>query len=55
VIPVMFALPSGRAFHLVWSKSRKPSAAAEAFRRWIRQEVDALDWRRIKRGRAVSR
>ena len=55
VIPVMFALPSGRAFHLVWSKSRKPSAAAEAFRRWIRQEVDALDWRRINRGRAVSR
>jgi LysR family glycine cleavage system transcriptional activator len=52
VIPVDFALPSGRAFHLVWAKARKPSPAAEAFRRWIRQEVDALDWSRIKRGKA---
>lgn len=49
VIPVDFAQPSGRAFHLVWAKARKPSAAAQAFRRWIKDEVAALDWRRIKR------
>jgi LysR family glycine cleavage system transcriptional activator len=52
IIPLMHALPSGRAFHLVWAKGRKQSAAALAFRRWIKEEVDALDWRRIKRGRA---
>lgn len=48
VIPVKLTLPSGRAFHLVWPKGRKPSQAAENFRRWIKEEVDALDWRRIK-------
>jgi len=48
VIPVKFAFPAGRAFHLVWAKGRKPSKAAESFRRWIRDEVDALDWRQIK-------
>jgi LysR family glycine cleavage system transcriptional activator len=54
VIPVDFALDSGRAFHLVWAKGRKPSAAADAFRRWIKDEIAALDWRRIRRGRAPS-
>jgi LysR family glycine cleavage system transcriptional activator len=53
IIPVDVALPSGRAFHLVWAKGRKPSPAAEAFRRWIKDEVAALDWRRIKRGRGA--
>jgi LysR family glycine cleavage system transcriptional activator len=48
VIPVKLFLPSGRAFHLVWAKGRKPGKAAESFRRWIRDEVDALDWRQIK-------
>lgn len=52
IIPVMRALHPGRAFHLVWANARRPSPAAEAFRRWIREEVAALDWRRIKRGRA---
>jgi LysR family glycine cleavage system transcriptional activator len=52
IIPLMHALPSGRAFHLVWAKGRKPSAAAQAFRRWIKEEVGALDWRRVKRNRA---
>ena len=55
VIPVDFELPSGRAFHLVWAKARKPSAAADAFRRWIKDEVAALDWRRIKRGLARAK
>jgi DNA-binding transcriptional LysR family regulator len=48
IIPVKLALPSGRAFHLVWPKTGKPSAAAEAFRRWIKSEVAALDWKGIK-------
>jgi len=52
IIPVMRSLTSGRACHLVWAKGRKQNAAAQAFRRWIKEEVDALDWRRIKRDRA---
>lgn len=48
VIPVKFAFPAGRAFHLVWAKGRKPGKAAESFRRWIKEEVAALDWRQIK-------
>lgn len=51
-IPVMRALKSGRACHLVWAKGRKQSPAAQAFRRWIKEEVDALDWRWIRPGRA---
>ncbi len=48
VIPLSFVLPSGRSFHLVWAKGRKPGKAAESFRRWIKDEVAALDWRAIK-------
>ena len=48
VIPVKLALPAGRTFHLVWPKGRKPSKAMEAFRRWIKEEIAALDWRRIR-------
>jgi len=48
VIPVKFALPAGRMFGLVWAKGRKPSPAAENFRRWIKDEVAALDWRGIR-------
>ena len=55
VIPVKLALPSGRAFHLVWAKGRMPSQAAENFRVWIKAEIDALDWRQIKGLPAASR
>jgi LysR family glycine cleavage system transcriptional activator len=55
VIPVKLALPSGRAFHLVRSRARKPTPAMEAFRRWIREEIAALDWRHIKTRSLVSR
>jgi LysR family glycine cleavage system transcriptional activator len=48
IIPVKLALPSGRAFHLVWPKGRRPSRAAEGFRRWIKEEVAVLDWKKIK-------
>jgi LysR family transcriptional regulator, glycine cleavage system transcriptional activator len=47
-IPVKLALASGRAFHLVWSKARKPTPAMGAFRHWLSEEIAALDWRRIK-------
>src|SRR5581483_7998410 len=52
VIPVNLALKSGRALHLVWARGRRQGAAAQAFRQWIKQEIDALDWRRVKRLRA---
>jgi LysR family glycine cleavage system transcriptional activator len=48
IIPVKLALPSSRAFHLVWPKGRRPSRAAEGFRRWIKAEVAAMDWKKIK-------
>jgi LysR family glycine cleavage system transcriptional activator len=48
IIPVKLALPSGRAFHLVWPKGRKPSVAAVGFRRWIKAELAAMDWKLIK-------
>jgi LysR family transcriptional regulator, glycine cleavage system transcriptional activator len=54
-IPVKLALPSGRAFHLVWSKARKPTPAMEAFRGWLSEEIAALDWRRIKARSLVPR
>lgn len=47
VIPFGLSLPSSRAFHVVWPATRKPSAAADAFRRWVKDEMAALDWRGI--------
>ena len=43
MIPVHLALPTGRAYHLVWPKTRKPLPQVEAFRVWIHQEFAALD------------
>jgi LysR family glycine cleavage system transcriptional activator len=48
VIPVPFSLRSGRAYHFVCAKSRQEHAHVQAFRAWIKQEVAALDWRKIK-------
>jgi len=48
VIPVRLALAPGRAFHLVWPKGKNPGPAAAAFRSWIKDEVAALDWRRLR-------
>src|SRR6476620_10155199 len=48
VIPVKLSIAPGRAFHLVRLKGRKPSAAMEAFRGWIKMEIAALDWRKFK-------
>ena len=55
VIPVKLALPAGRTFSLVWAKGRKPSPAAENFRRWIKEEAAALDWRGIRTRLASDR
>ena len=48
VIPVKLSLLPGRAFHLVWPKDRKQSAASQTFRSWIVEEIAALDWRPFK-------
>ena len=48
LIPVKLSIAPGRAFHLVWPKGRKPRSAALAFRKWIKDEVAALDWRPFK-------
>jgi|SRR5665213_504453 len=55
VIPVKLAFPAGRTYSLVWAKGRKPSSAAESFRRWIKNEAEALDWRGIRGQRASGR
>lgn len=55
LIPVKFALPAGRVYSLVWAKGRKRVAAAENFRRWIREEVAALDWRGIRNSPSKGR
>jgi LysR family glycine cleavage system transcriptional activator len=54
IVPLQRALPAGRALYLVWPNGRRQGPGAQAFRQWIKQEVDALDWRRIKGGRADS-
>ena len=50
VIPVDLALETGRAFYVVHpSKRRQPRVVA--FREWIKQEVAALDWARVRPGK----
>ena len=49
VIPVEFALRSGRAYHFVCAKSRREHPHVQAFRTWIKQEVAALNWRQVRR------
>jgi LysR family glycine cleavage system transcriptional activator len=55
IMPIKLALPSDRAFHVVWPSGRKPSPAAEAFRHWVKEEMAALDWRQIKGGAQWTR
>jgi len=49
VIPVGFALRSGRAYHFVCPKSRREHPHVQAFRTWVKQEVATLDWRHVHR------
>jgi LysR family transcriptional regulator, glycine cleavage system transcriptional activator len=51
VIPVKRALNSGRAVFFVCRKSRRDHKPLEAFRRWIKDEIAALDWTKL-RGKA---
>ncbi len=44
VIPVPLALPSGRAYHLVTPKRAGKRPQVDAFSRWLKDEVAALDW-----------
>jgi LysR family glycine cleavage system transcriptional activator len=44
VIPVRFALSTGRAYHFVCPKSRSERPHVRAFRAWLKQELAALDW-----------
>jgi LysR family glycine cleavage system transcriptional activator len=44
VIPVPLALPSGRAYHLVYPKRERRRDILDAFSDWIRDEVGRLDW-----------
>lgn len=48
VIPVDLTLETGRAYHVVWAKRRRQTARVDAFRAWIKQEVAALDWKKIR-------
>jgi len=55
VVPVPLALASGRAYHLVRAKRQKESSQMEAFSRWIREEVAALDWKQIRATAGLGR
>jgi LysR family glycine cleavage system transcriptional activator len=44
VIPVPLALPSGRAYFLVYPRRGRERPQVQAFIRWIKQEFAALDW-----------
>lgn len=45
VIPFHHSLPTRRAFHIVWRKRGKLRPQIEAFRRWLHEEIAAMDWR----------
>jgi DNA-binding transcriptional LysR family regulator len=44
VIPIVLALPSGRAYHLVRPKRGGERPQVEAFSHWLKAEFAALDW-----------
>jgi DNA-binding transcriptional LysR family regulator len=45
---VKASIAPGRAFHLVRLRGRKPTPAMNAFVKWIKDEIAALDWRPFK-------
>jgi len=47
LIPVALVLPSVRAWYFVCLKGRRDHPHIAAFRGWIRQELDAVDWQPI--------
>jgi LysR family glycine cleavage system transcriptional activator len=48
VIPVRLSIAAGRTFQLVRLRGRKPTATMNAFAKWIKDEIAALDWRPFK-------
>jgi LysR family glycine cleavage system transcriptional activator len=48
VIPVALSLPSGRGYYLVCPKRRGNVPQVQAFSRWIKEELAALDWKAIR-------
>jgi LysR family glycine cleavage system transcriptional activator len=51
IIPVDRALETGRAFYVVHARRKRLPARVEAFRSWIKQEVAALDWNKVRPGK----
>jgi len=49
VIPIDLALRTGRAYYFVCPKSRSGRADVQAFRAWVKKELDALDWKQLRR------
>ncbi len=49
VIPVRLELRPVRAYYLVYPKNRREHAPVQAFRTWLKQELGALDWRRLRK------
>jgi LysR family glycine cleavage system transcriptional activator len=45
VIPVKLSMTAGRTFQLVRLRGRKATPAMNAFSKWIKDEIAALDWR----------
>jgi LysR family transcriptional regulator, glycine cleavage system transcriptional activator len=54
VIPIALALPAGRALYFVFPRSGRDRPPVQAFRRWIKEELAAVD-RRAIRGKATLR
>lgn len=48
VMPLKLSISSGRAFHLVRLRGRAPTPPMKAFAKWIKDEIAALDWQRLK-------
>jgi LysR family glycine cleavage system transcriptional activator len=47
-IPVRLSIAAGRTFQVVRLRGRKPTPAMNAFAKWIKDEIAALDWRPFK-------
>jgi LysR family glycine cleavage system transcriptional activator len=48
VMPVRLSIAAGRTFQLVRLRGRRPTPAMNAFAKWIKDEIAALDWRPFK-------
>jgi LysR family glycine cleavage system transcriptional activator len=51
-IPFDLILQPGRAFYVVCPKRRQNHPNVQAFRRWIKAEMAALDWSKVNRRKA---